>query len=115
MTWFRNLPMRTKLIVAFAIAAVTSKAVSAAAVAVAETWWSSAVVHVVGAVLVVVMSVAMARAIARPLGQAAAVLESVAAGGLTRRPDYESPDQIGRLAGAPNHAVVRTPGGLREN
>src|ERR1051325_6157638 len=102
MSWFRNLPMRTKLLVAFAVAAVTSKGVSVVAVAVAETWWSRVVDQVLGAVVVVVMSVAMARAIARPLGQAASVLESLAAGDFTRRLAYEARDETGRMAVALN-------------
>jgi len=109
MSWFRNLQMTTKLLIGFAVTAITTKVVGGVAGSQFDTWWSSASAHLIGAVLVVLLSVVMARVIARPLGQAVEVLEAVAAGDFTRRLDDDSRDEIGRMAVALNQAV----GGVR--
>jgi methyl-accepting chemotaxis protein len=106
MRWFRNLQMTTKLLLGFAVTAITTKATGTVAeVAYFDNWWSSASAHALGAILVVTLSVVMARAIARPLGEAVRVLEALAAGDFTRRLDDDRRDEIGRMAVALNKAV----------
>jgi methyl-accepting chemotaxis protein len=114
MSWFRNLQMTTKLLVGFAVAAVISKLVAVAATLYTGSWWASALVHLLGAGLVVGASVMMARFISRPLRQAVPVLEAVAAGDFTRRFKYESNDEMGRMAIALNRAVDGVRAALEE-
>jgi methyl-accepting chemotaxis protein len=114
MTWFRNLQMTTKLLVGFAVAAMISKAVGVVAALWAGSWWSNAAVHLLGAVLVVIASLAMARVLVRPLRQAMPVLEAVAAGDFTHRFRYESRDEIGRMATALNQAMDSVRSALEE-
>ena len=114
MIWFRNLQMMTKLIIGFAMAALITKAVEVVAALYTGSVWSSAAVHLLGVVLVVAASLAMARLIARPLREAVPVLEAVAAGDFTRRFNYESHDEIGRMAVALNQAVASIRAALEE-
>jgi len=114
MRWFRNVQMTTKLLLGFAAAAGMTKAVNVVAFNWFDTWWSSAAAVTVGSALVVLLSLALARAIARPLGQAAAVLEALAAGDFTRRLDDDRKDEIGRMAHALNRAVDGMRGALEE-
>jgi methyl-accepting chemotaxis protein len=114
MSWFRNLQMTTKLLIGFAVAAVISKMVAVAAALYTGSWWASAVIHMLGAGLVVGASIMMARFISRPLRQAVPVLEAVASGDFTRRFKYESNDEMGRMATALNRAVDGVRAALEE-
>jgi methyl-accepting chemotaxis protein len=66
------------------------------------------------AIFTVLLSLVITRMIARPLGQAALVLEAVAAGDLTKRLPVESRDEVGRLAVALNGAVEAVRLALRD-
>ncbi|HVY60608.1 MAG TPA: methyl-accepting chemotaxis protein, partial [Planctomycetota bacterium] len=62
---------------------------------------------VVGALAIAMgLGYGVARMIARPLGEAVTVLETVAAGDFTRRLDFDSRDEVGKLAAALNHSVA---------
>jgi methyl-accepting chemotaxis protein len=114
MRWFRNLQMTTKLLLGFAATAITTKAVGTVAVTHFDTWWTSAAAHVAGAIVVVALSMVMARVIAQPLGEAVKVLEGLAAGDFTRRLEHDSHDEIGRMAVALNQAVDGVRAALEE-
>jgi methyl-accepting chemotaxis protein len=57
------------------------------------------------AVVLVVLSLLLARAVVRPVREVMRVLEAVATGDLTRRADVSSRDEVGRMATALNQAV----------
>jgi methyl-accepting chemotaxis protein len=70
---------------------------------------------VVAAVLAAVgLGLLIARMIARPLGRAARVLEVVAAGDFTERPEVTGRDEVGRMSAALNQALESVSVALRE-
>src|SRR5262245_2706034 len=88
----------------------------------AEATWASYAVRlslvlavVATAVLAAVaLGLLIARMIARPLGRAARVLEVVATGDFTERPEVTGRDEVGRMSAALNQALESVSGALRE-
>ena len=73
-----------------------------------RTWMMTIIVIAIG--FAIVLGYFIARLISTPLGQAVGVLDSVAAGDLTRSLDVQAKDEIGQMAKALNTAVD----GMRE-
>lgn len=65
------------------------------------------VLGLVALVLAILIVLAVVRSVTRPLGEAVAVLETVAAGDLTAKANIDSSDEIGRMAAALNVALER--------
>jgi methyl-accepting chemotaxis protein len=69
---------------------------------------------VISLVLGVILSIVIARGFSVPLGQAVAVLESVADGDLTVLLDVSTKDEVGRMADALNRAIEKLNSTLQE-
>jgi methyl-accepting chemotaxis protein len=67
-----------------------------------------------GVLMALLLGGGIARMISRPLATSVDVLEAVAAGDLTRRLDFDTEDEVGRLATALNGAVDGMRNALRE-